>query len=399
MAKLGLVTPLGKPIDLAGITCHLSWAEPGNLVLARFLSTPIIQQICDSPTPIEDRVLSLLNLTAHLFGRIHVPPYAEENFKQQLAVRVDQPKHSTIHSCTHALFLPPLPKEQQEVIDQHNKEVLEILNAVILPYAKTTKPFAASSNTEKWMPCSSLKHLSSASEQPSGGLFQKLADSKMDVVARSPIAALGGHGDMFKTQADMRTMRNGLAAVDFGLLVNEDATGRTLPLNAYLYDLFTASNYDWLKKHNMLSDADLWEGCHSYLENLKAIRAAMVARVPETEYKTNNVLRVFSKLYKEFDIKYRAVFKWKIRQQVYWITVRGVEGYNGDLQKHILSKTRISVLRVKKVPTVKNRSYVFKIPCRNESDRSRVIELFSSWSNPEWWIDNEDSDAEDDDLD
>lgn len=399
MTHIGLVTPLGKPIDLAGIACHLSWAEPGNLVLAKLLATPIIQNICnDTKKSMEEKVVAMLKLTAHLFARVPVPPYAEAAFKQELAARAELPKHSTLH-CSHELFLPSLPADQQAVIDQHNKDVLQILNSVILPYAKTNQPLTAGTNTEKWMHLSSLKHLANASEAPQSGLYQKIANTTLDVVARSPLAALTGHGDLFTTQADLRTMRHGLTAVDFGLLTNEDANGRTLPLNGYLFDMFTSGNSDWLLKYNMMSDADLYAGAATYLENLKAIRAALLFRIPESELKSNFVLKVFSRLTKEFDLKFRSVFKRKIRQQAYWITVRGVEGYNGDLQKHILNKTRISVLRVKKVPTIKNRSYVFKIPCRSDSDRARVLELFSAWANPEWWVDEGDSDDEMDDLD
>jgi superfamily II DNA or RNA helicase len=390
MAKLGLITPLGKPIDLAGLTCHLGWAEPANILLSKFFASDIISEICAT-----NDLEGLLLLTAHLFGRVSVPNHTAAAFREQLAARTDQPKHSALHHCNHQLFLPALPAHQQKIIDDHNRECLEILNTVILPYAKTHKPYSSESSTEQWLHRSKLPHLSqNSAEQPQGGLFQKLADSKLEVIARSPLAALGGSGDLFTTQADLRTMRHGLAAADFGMLVNEDAHGNTLPLNGFLYDLFINANYEWLIKYNMFNDSDLFANCADYLENLKAIKDALLHR--SRDPKTDRIYRTFSKLIREFEAKHREVFRFKIRRKLVWVIVRGVDGYNGDLQKHILSKTRISVLKVRKVPTGKPHQYFFRVPCRNDSDKTRLVELFSQWSNPEWWIDAGDNEESDD---
>jgi len=407
MAKLGLISPLGKPLGLAGLTCHLNWAEPANIVFAKFLSTNILQKMCtDSTTTWEAKVEAMLLLTAHLFSRVPVPPHRAGLFREQLQSRIDQPKHSALHHCNHLLFLPDLPADQQKVIDDHNSECLEVLNTVILPYAKTHRPFSAESSTsssassdhtEKWMQLSDLTHLSKNTKtEATSGLFKKVADSHLDVVARSPLAALGGFGDLFTTQADLRTMRHGLAAADFGMLVNEDAHGVRQPLNSYLHDMFKYGNYEWLKKYNMFADADLFANCNEYLTNMRAIRAALFHRSQTPQ--SDPILKVFSKLIKEFEIKFNTVFKVK-KNEFAWITVRGVEGYSGDLQKHILAKTRISVLRPKKSPTLKHRDYIFKIPCRNESDKARLIELLSQWANPEWWIDDGDDSDEDVDED
>jgi hypothetical protein len=230
---------------------------------------------------------------------------------------------------------------------------------------------------------------------PEGGLFQQVVDGALPVVARSPLAALGGHGDLFTTQADLRTMRDGLAAADFGLLLNEDIHGKPQRLNGYIVDLYRYANYEWLKKNNMFDDLDLYLNCNEFLVNLKSLRTALM--VSSKEPQNDHVLQLFSKMTKEFELKFNSVFKIKSRQY-FIILVRGVEGYAGDLAKHILMQTRISVLSARKMPTAKIRSYVFKVSCRTENDKNRLESLFSTWANEGWWIDNEESDDEEEDL-
>lgn len=416
MVRLGMISPLGKPIGLAGIACHLNWAEPANIVFAKFLTTDIVKNMCmDKKTTLEEKAESLLVLTAHLFSRVSVPAHRAGIFKELIQARAEGAKHSPLAHCTHMLFLPPLPKKQQDVIDEHNREVLQVLNSVILPYASKNRSFddlkktsssdssssaSSSSSTggsEKWLHLSKLSHLNSAENAssldsaPAGSLLKKVASSSMPVVARSPLAALGGHGDLFATQADLRTMRHGLAAADFGMLVNEDAHGVEQPLNSYLVDLYKFGNYEWLRKFNMFADSDLFFHCNEYLVNMRTLRTAILHRAQDAQH--DAILKVLSKLTKEFEKQFNAAFKLRKRDFA-WITVRGVDGYSGDLQKHILATTRISVPFVRKVPTLKNRSYIFRIPCRNESDKSRLTELFSAWANDHWWLDEADSDDE-----
>lgn len=400
MVRLGIISPLGKPIGLAGIACHLNWAEPANIVFSRLLTTNIIRNMCTSKfTTLEEKAEKLLLLTAHLFSRVPVPAHRAGIFKELIQARTELAKHSPLAHCQHALFLPALPKDQQQVIDQHNRECLEVLNSVILPYASKSRPFTAatlSQAPEKWLQLSTLNHLEKSSQSPStptasDSLFSKVVQGKLDVVARSPLAALGGHGDLFTTQADLRTMRHGLTAADFGMLINEDAHGVEQPLNAYLWDLYKYGNYDWLRKFNMFSDADLFFHCNEYLVNMRTLRTAIMHRAQDPQH--DAILRVLSKITKEFERQFSSVFKLKTREFA-WITVRGVEGYSGDLQRHILTTTRISVHSARKIPTLKNRSYIFRIACRNESDKARLVELFSSWANDHWWLDEADSDDE-----
>lgn len=400
MVRLGMVSPLGKPIGLAGIACHLNWAEPANIVFAKFLTTDIIQKMCtDRSTTIEEKAEKLLLLTAHLFSRVPVPAHRAGIFKELIQARAESSKHSPLQHCTHLLFLPPLPQDQQKVVDDHNREVLQVLNSVVLPYASKHRAFDSKESTanEKWMRLSKLSHLTTAEagsveDAPSGSLLKNVAGSALPVVARSPLAALGGHGDLFETQADLRTMRHGLAAADFGMMVNEDSHGVEQQLNAYLYDLYKYGNYEWLRKFNLFADRDLFFHCNEYLVNMRTLRTAIMHRAQDAQH--DAILRVFSKVTKEFEKQFNSVFKLKKRDFA-WVTVRGVDGYSGDLAKHILATTRISVSFVRKVPTLKNRSYIFRIPCRNESDKSRLIELFSSWANDHWWLDEADSDDED----
>ena len=399
LTRLGLATPLGRPQGLAGLAAHLNWAEPANLVLARFLSSPIMHELIQGwPLRWEEKVDSVLLFLAHLFNRVPVPPHRAGFFQAQLQDRLDNPKHSALNHCNHSLFLDPLPASWQKIIDDHNKECLEILNTVILPYAKAHKPFDGenASNDEEWLQLSQLDHLNmNRNSSPEGGLFQAVVDGALPVVARSPLAALGGHGDLFTTQADLRTMREGIAAADFGLLLNEDIHGKPQPLNSYIVDLYRYSNYEWLKKNNMFDDLDLYMSCNEFLVNLKSLRTALLesSKEPQKDF----VLHLFSKMAKEFELKFNSVFKIKSRQY-FVILVRGVEGYAGDLAKHILMQTRISVLSARKMPTAKQRQYVFKVACRTDNDKNRLTDLFSSWANDGWWIDNEESDDEDEDL-
>lgn len=317
-------------------------------------------------------------------------------FSEMLRSRVENPKTSVLHGCPHVLLLPPLRPEEQAIIDAHNRDCLEILNSVILPYAQSYKP--ADDAFEKYLPLSDAKvsHLSAEGFEPAGGLFQTVVDSATPVVARSPLAALGGVGDLFSTQADLRTMREGLTAADVGMLINEDVHGHPQPLNAYLLDLWRHTNYESLLRFNVFSDADLYEGCAFYLQILKSIRTAIYVRQGLGSGQ-NDILRAFARLIKDFDAKFNYIFKLK-RRDFSWLIIRGVEGYSGDLPKHILQKTRVSVPYARKLPTAKHHDYIFKIPCRSDTDRQRLVSQFADWKGNNWWIDEVDSDDEDEDM-
>ncbi len=168
----------------------------------------------------------------------------------------------------------------------------------------------------------------------------------------------------------------------------EDFMGRSQRLNAYLLDLWVYENYDWLVEYNGIPDVQIYEACKEFLDNLKSLRTVLDHRG------CSLLAKAIGRLIREFTKKFNRVFKKFERSRYYCLEVHGVGSYAGDLQKQLLQQIRISVFNAKRLPDVKPREHYFRILCRSEQDRERLIELFDQWKQPNWWIADETSSDE-----
>lgn len=147
-----------------------------------------------------------------------------------------------IHLCLQVV-LPQLPADVSTVIEQHNKQVLQLLLQVLTQHMVKA---ADSSRQEHTLPLSGYSYfrpekLHASSSEPANRLAEALSTTAVPAVLASPFMALSGHGDKFSSLSELLlagAQGLGLYPGSVPLLGLQDRQGRELHLNAYAVDYF-----------------------------------------------------------------------------------------------------------------------------------------------------------------
>ncbi|KKZ63284.1 hypothetical protein EMCG_00267 [[Emmonsia] crescens] len=233
-----LLGPDGAPLNFAGCVSHLYFVENSSFAFHALLKDGYFHDLCsDIDTSRKSKILTLMLVLSHLFGRQYLRPSVLEN------------KNDGAKKSTSIVVLPPLPRKPTKLLRHNNEEILKIYSA----YVKT---FVDNHVTEPdcTLPLSGMKCGGDAEVE------MGKTTSTSPVQYTSAFYALSGHRDEWNNISDLcESVRSGVwlekAVVPYLELYPEEGK---VPLNAYLYDFFKHGNVDAIERDNGIRKGDIW---------------------------------------------------------------------------------------------------------------------------------------------
>ncbi|KAL8967736.1 MAG: hypothetical protein Q9183_002783 [Haloplaca sp. 2 TL-2023] len=241
-----LLSAKGVPLNFAGLTSHLYYTENSSFALNALIKEGFFHELCADIDTAESRVLrDLMVVMAHLFGR-RPCKHSDQEYIEDI-----------VKTSPSVVFLPELPGSASRVLQQHNKQTLQIFSTYVQTFVEQHIH-----DVDNTLPLTGLSIGSSADSK------DRATESDMSFLKpllptqiRSPFVALSGHGDDdFKSISDLcHTVRNGVfleenAIPHLDVYPDEVAT----PLNAYLYDFYMHGDIEALERANGVRKSDVW---------------------------------------------------------------------------------------------------------------------------------------------
>ncbi|KAK8224933.1 hypothetical protein HDK90DRAFT_543759, partial [Phyllosticta capitalensis] len=228
----------GKPLNFAGCVSHLYYSEPSNLAFHALLKEGYFQKLCAGirkrPKMTERITRTLMLVCSHIFGRRYLPQVTREYAE-------------TIKSSSSIVILPDLPVDAEEILSEHNEEILDIFTTYVRTYVSQHI-----SEPDCQLPLTRTKFGGKdkkATPNLSGAAVRKM---------RSPFVALSRHGD-----DDFDSVSELCHSVRAGVFLEEAVIpylplDTDLPLNAYLLDFFKHGDITALANANRIKKGDVW---------------------------------------------------------------------------------------------------------------------------------------------
>ena len=178
LRRQSLLDVHGTPINFAGCVSHLYYTVN---------SAWAFHELCEDIDVNRKHVcLTLMLVLSHIFGR-HECKRADQEFVEEVV----KPSSSII-------FLPPLPKKAERILQAHNNETLDIFCTYVRTF--TNQKLKVPDDT---LPLSKLRI--GSEEQFS------IPANLLHTILRSPFVALSGHSDEFDSISDLcGTVRSGV---------------------------------------------------------------------------------------------------------------------------------------------------------------------------------------------
>ncbi|KAL8999974.1 MAG: hypothetical protein Q9188_005773, partial [Gyalolechia gomerana] len=115
-----LLSAEGVPLNFAGLTSHLYYTENSSFTLNALIKEGYFHDLCSEIDTAESRVLrTLMIVLAHLFGRRPCKHSDQEYIKE------------IVKRSPSVVFLPPLPTSASRILQQHNKQTLDIFTTYV----------------------------------------------------------------------------------------------------------------------------------------------------------------------------------------------------------------------------------------------------------------------------
>jgi replicative superfamily II helicase len=348
LANNGLMSLNGTPINLAGLVAHLSWTEPSNLVIARFLVSTVARDMAKRwKTSTETVREELIHFFASLLAVVPVPIHQVRKMSSKGAK-----KHMDSVGCSHDAILPPLPKHLQSLIMGHRAECLSVANRCVMEFIQRCKsdaveddePAAASSSSSpsasssaslihppsdcavvprtRFFPETQLplshglkfdgKLAGSTNEeitsQQQDSLIAKIQSSRLGMEMMSPFAGKLTGRDRLESVADLRSLRRGLKLTNLALLSSEDedVLGNSQEKNAYLFDMFRFQRYEWIIEFNKFRSSELRRKSQEFMLALKTISKA--SEIFFTHPEDRNMVLMLKDVANTFTVRYQDIF-------------------------------------------------------------------------------------------
>lgn len=233
----------GAPLNFAGLVGHLYFTENSVFAFHSLLKEGYFHSLCaEYKQDSEGTLRKIVLVLAHIFGRIPTGDMTE-SWKQ------------VIHQSPSGVLLPALPEEARRILQDHNKETLDIFKG----YTSTFVDQHLTNVSDRQLPFSNLEAGAKQESADAEAVFQEntLPPTKL----RSPFAALSGFGDSFESIHELcSTSRSGVfleeSAIPYIPIYPDDTDGK--PWNAYLYDFYKHGDMEALIRDNRIKRGDVW---------------------------------------------------------------------------------------------------------------------------------------------
>jgi superfamily II RNA helicase len=230
----------GTTLNFAGLVSHLYFTENSSFAFHALLKEGYLHRLCaDIDNNAESVVNTLMLVMSHLFGRVYCRK-SDAEYRE----KVVKPSSSMV-------FLPPLPEEAAQVLNEHGQQTLDIFSTYVRTFVDQHVQEA-----DDVLPLTARQVGSSSVDSASGLDEVSLPSTKI----RSPFVALSGHTDNFKSISELcRSVRSGVfleeSAIPHVAMLSQDLDQ---PLNAYLVDFFKHGDVKTLEKANGIRRGDVW---------------------------------------------------------------------------------------------------------------------------------------------
>lgn len=237
-----LLDSSGATLNFAGLVSHLYFTENASFAFHALLKEGYLHKLCaDIDTKEQSTIEDLMLVLSHLFGRVYCKQ-SDEEYKE----KVVKPSSSLV-------FLPSLPKEASDVLNEHSKQILSVFTTYVQTFVDQHVH-----GEDNELPLTGMK----AGASPDGAeVPSEVKDKALPATTvRSQFYALSGHSDKFNSVTDLcRTTRSGVfleeSVVPHVGLYPQDLES---PLNAYLLDFFKHGDITTLERANKIRKADVW---------------------------------------------------------------------------------------------------------------------------------------------
>jgi len=260
---------------------HLFEIEPANFILSRLLSSGLLHEYIKAEEPKYNKAERRTHLTVKLttilawflFRRRLPATYAKSGFRKKWLPSENCP-------C-----LPPLPSKILKEVKKYNLSVFELFQELAWSVA-STKKFGGNDFT---LPCS--KRQFPESWNAKGAPFEKESVFQKDYVkqlvrfrARSPLAAISGAGDRFRTPNDLvATLRN-VIQMDLNALPivppahgEAGVEGELEPTNSWILDFMLHGKMKYLAEDNGIDATKAYKLISGFKEKVEMATRALKA--------------------------------------------------------------------------------------------------------------------------
>ncbi|KAI9136750.1 hypothetical protein BKA69DRAFT_1128834 [Paraphysoderma sedebokerense] len=253
LRRFGLLDAEGSPIDLAGLVCHIFYAEPSNLAFASILRSGYLYELANLPD-LKDAGRKLVLILCHLFRR------------RPILRKLDQ---EAIKRSPSKVHLEPLPDEVRIIIQKHSRLATDTYEDYALAYANS----GCSLPHDDHLPLSRLCIPTETAEFDQFG--RVLEPHLISAATRSKFWSLLGLGDRYNSVTEMtESLRPGLALCNeaipaFDLFVSDE------PLNAYILDFYKHGIVKELVDTNGIRRGDVWHLVNDFHLILASLRTSI----------------------------------------------------------------------------------------------------------------------------
>ncbi|KAK8167643.1 DEAD/DEAH box helicase-like protein [Phyllosticta citrichinensis] len=263
LRRQSLLDQNGNPLNFAGCVSHLYYTEPSNMAFHALLKEGYFHKLCagirKNPEMTERVTRTLMLVLSHIFGRQFLPQVTKEFVE-------------IIKNSPSNVILPRLPEDAENILHQHNEEVLGISSAYV-------RSFVSNHVTD---PDCYLPLTGTGFGNPDN-TTAATPHGKAPTTVRSSFVALSGHRDDTFTSVNelCRTVRAGVfleeAVIPYLPIVAD------LPLNAYLLDFFKHGDVTALANANNIKKGEVWFLLNDFSMILATITASLTNFVKGTD--------------------------------------------------------------------------------------------------------------------
>ncbi len=280
----GLIDSKGNCKGMANLINHLHSETSAVFPFATLLENGFFSNLCRDFTQDNAGVaLKVVSVLAHFFNRI--PMSAGSN---PLDLREDGDTVSKV-------VLPPLPKEAQIIVEEHNRLTLNCYSdfmRIFHRHHRAKDP--AYAQLERVLPLSRIvfppRLIRQAAETAPGTVADSIFRcARPEASVRSPFASLSGNMDAFGSLEELSDASGDPFAPHVEpISVPRDLMFNEVKLNAYASDIFTHRNVRLLIASNHLSDSVAFTALKSWVTTLDQLRediekASNVLSLPERD--------------------------------------------------------------------------------------------------------------------
>ncbi|PKY41327.1 P-loop containing nucleoside triphosphate hydrolase protein [Rhizophagus irregularis] len=270
LMRENLLDQNGNLINLSAMVSHLYYVEPSNFAFSVLFKHGVFHKICSKlrtdSLQVKEKVMDeLILILSHLFKRAKLRKISGGECRN--------PKYPS------KVILPPLPKDVNDILKNHNGRILNIYTDYVVTFARNNNSKLGLDNT---LPLSLIEIPPKSMDQillKKDPLISKLESMAISFVARSPfIAVCSSLGDIFMNLEDLTSHIHSEIFLDLHSIpfIKTDEN-----INACISDFFSHGQEIALVESNGIRRGEVWQVLKDFHLILLSIVSSLKTRIEE----------------------------------------------------------------------------------------------------------------------